>query len=143
MKETTYQELELDMSIRRFVTRKLIGVEQETSIKNSVAKMVEFNISSMVVMSDDEVVGFFTDSDIKARVVAAGVSADSPVKEIMTTDLVTADVNTSVREALNLMASQKIKHILVTESDTIVGLITLRDLEDMERQKLETYISRE
>ncbi|MGC9308016.1 MAG: CBS domain-containing protein [Thermoplasmatota archaeon] len=44
---------------------------------------------------------------------------------------------------LETMSQQKIKHMLVTERGDIVGIITLRDLEDMHRQRLETYISRE
>lgn len=137
------QPIEFDMPVRRFVTKRLIGVDKATSIQEGVAKMVDFNISSLAVLEEEKVVGFFTDADIKERVVAQGRSSDEPVSNIMTTELITADINTTIREILEVMSHHKIKHILITEKEKAVGIITLRDLETMDRQKFETYIARE
>ncbi len=137
------QPVEFDMPVRRFVTKRLIGVEKETSIQEGVAKMVDFNISSLAVLEDEEVVGFVTDADIKERVVAQDRSANEPVSKIMTTELITADINTTIRAVLAIMSRHKIKHILITEKEKTVGIITLRDLETMDRQKFETYIARD
>lgn len=143
MESFSPSESQLDKPIRGYVTKRLIGVNKDTSIKNGVKKMVEFNISSLVVTDNGEVIGFFTDADIKERVVARGISTDLPVSEIMTEDLITVDISTRVRNVLEIMSKSKIKHVLVTEKNKIVGIITFRDLKDMDRQKLETYISRE
>jgi len=140
---TEHPTLEFDSPIRRFVTKRLIGVDKEVSIRDAVSKMVDFNISSMTVLEGEEVIGFFTDADIKERVVARGLSCQEPVNDIMTTDLITADINFSIREVLEIMSKHGIKHILVTEQRKTVGIITLRDLETMDRQKFETYIARE
>ncbi len=133
---------ELNRPIREVVTKRLIGVIIGSSLQEGVAKMVEFTISSLVVTDDGQPVGLITDADVK-RAVADGLPPDTPVDDVMTTGLITVDISTTIREALETMSRQKIKHMLVTEQDDIIGILTLRDLEDMQRQRLETYISRE
>jgi CBS domain-containing protein len=133
---------DLKRPIREVVTKRLIGVSQNASFREGVSKMVEFNISSLVVTNHDRVVGFMTDTDVK-RAVAKGFTPDVKMEQIMTTDLITVDISSSVREVLETMSKNKIKHLLVTEKGKVVGIVTVRDLEHMVRQKLETYISRE
>ncbi|HZX10018.1 MAG TPA: CBS domain-containing protein, partial [Acidobacteriota bacterium] len=129
---------DLKRPIREIVTKRLIGVSQNASFREGVSKMVEFNISSLVVTNHDRVVGFMTDTDVK-RAVAQGLTPDVKMEQIMTTDLITVDISSSVREVLETMSKNKIKHLLVTEKGKVVGIVTLRDLEHMVRQKLETY----
>lgn len=133
----------IDRPVREFVTKRLIGVNKESSIQEAASRMVQFNISAVVIVEDGEVVGILTDADMKKKVVAKGLSPDTPVKKVMTEKLITVDINTVVKEVLEIMSKKKIKHILVTEKDKITGILTFRDLIDMERRKLETYISRE
>jgi signal-transduction protein with cAMP-binding, CBS, and nucleotidyltransferase domain len=133
----------IERPVREFVTKRLIGVNKESSVQEAASRMVQFNISAVVIVEDEEVVGILTDADMKKKVVAKGLSPDAPVKEVMTKKLITVDINTIVKEVLEIMSKKKIKHILITEKGKITGILTFRDLIDMERQKLETYISRE
>ncbi len=142
-RERVQESVMLDVPVRRYVTKKLIGVEKDTSIQKSVARMVDFDISSLTVTEGENVVGFLTDSDIKRRVVAGGVSPSEPIESVITRDLITADINSTVKDVLAVMSEHSIKHVLITEEGEIVGILTLRDIEDVGRQKLETYIARE
>ena len=105
--------------------------------------MNDFNISSLVVMEEGDIVGFFTEGDIRTKVVAQGIKPDIPVKDIMSRDLITVDLGTSVEDAAMKMADHGIKHLLVTEEGEISGILSFRDLIDIERQNIETHISRE
>ncbi len=134
---------DVDMPIRSFITKRLIGVKSESSVQEAAEKMVEFSTGSLVVIEDEDIVGFITDGDIKKKVVAEGLKPDMPVKEIMVKELITADISSTIKDVLELMAEKKIQHVLIEEDDDIVGIVTFRDLIDIERQKLETYISRE
>jgi signal-transduction protein with cAMP-binding, CBS, and nucleotidyltransferase domain len=134
---------DMNVPIRAFVTKRVIGVDSTCSVQEAAKRMVEFNISSITIVENDRVIGFITDNDLKKRVVARGLPPDTSVREIMTSKLITVDISTTVKEALRIMAEQNIKHILVEEEDRIVGIMTFRDLIDMERHTLETYISRE
>ena len=143
MEKDNRELLQIDAPIRRYVTKKVIGIEKNKSIQESVARMVEFDISSITVTDNGRVVGFLTDSDIKKRVVAGGISPAGPIETVMTRELISADINTPVRDVMALMSDHTIKHMLITEKDEVVGLITLRDIEDLSMQRFETYIARE
>lgn len=137
------QFYDMQVPIRAFVTKRLVGVEAARTVEEAARRMAEFNISSIVVMEEDEIVGLLTDTDLKARVVAEGRGPETPVREVMTRELISADIGTPVREVLSLMADKSIKHVLITEEGEFVGMVTFRDLIDIELHTLETHISRE
>mgnify|MGYP006308667093 CR=1 FL=1 len=132
-----------DEPISRYVTKTLIGIDKNESVQKAAQRMVEFEISSLVVLEDSEIVGFFTDGDIKKRVAARGLESDIAVKEVMTTDLNTIDIGASVKDVAKLMTEKKIKYVLIEDKGEIIGIVSFGDLIGMERRKLETYISRE
>ncbi len=134
---------DLNMPIRSMITKRVIGVDKNSSVQESAEKMVEFEVSSLVVVDEGDIVGFLTDGDIKKRVVAKGLSSDIPVKEVMSRNLITADIGTTVRDVLDLMAEQNVKHVMVEEEGDIVGMLTFGDLIHIDKQKVETHISRE
>ncbi len=135
--------METKAPIKVYMTRKLIGVGPDDSVKKACEIMVEFDIGSLVVVEKGSVVGFFTKSDIIRRVVIPGLPNTTPVKEIMTRELITADANTRVKDVLDIMAKKGIKHVLIEENGEIVGIFSLRDLLDASRRKLETAIAAE
>jgi signal-transduction protein with cAMP-binding, CBS, and nucleotidyltransferase domain len=137
------QFYDMQVPIRAFVTKRLVGVEADKTVEEAARRMAEFNISSIVVMEEDEIVGLLTDTDLKARVVAKGLGPETPVREVMTRELIAADIGMPVREVLALMADKSIKHVLIKEEDQFVGMVTFRDLIDIELHTLETHISRE
>lgn len=129
--------------IKVYMTRKLIGVSPEDTVKRACEVMVEFDIGSLVVVEEGRVVGFFTKSDVIRRVVIPGLPNSTPVREIMSGELITVDSNTPLQDVLDLMAKKGIKHMLVEENGRIVGIFTLSDLLTASRRRLETAIAAE
>ena len=129
--------------IKRFATETLVGVDKGTTVQEATQRMVNLDIDSLVVLDDSEIVGFFTDGDIRRKVTAKGLKPDLPVENIMETDLITIDIGATVGEAIDLMSKRNIKHLLTAEKGEIKGIITFGDIIGMERYKIETYISRE
>ena len=129
--------------IRVYMTRKLIGVSPEDMVKRACEVMMEFDISSLVVVEGNDVVGFFTKTDVIRRLVIPGKPNTTPVREIMTRELITVNANTPLREVLDIMSKKGIKHILVEEDGKIVGIFSLSDLLSASRRKLETAIAAE
>lgn len=143
MISNTQPSKNLDIPIRRFVTKRLIAVDQDATIQEAVSRMVDFDISSIGVVDEGDVIGIVTDSDLKKKVLAEGRSSKDSVRKIMTSKPVTTDINATVRDVLELMYKKKVKHIFVTEKTKIMGMTTLSELEDLDIQGLETLISRE
>ena len=135
--------MDVNAPVKVYMTRKLIGVHPDDSVKRACEVMVGFDIGSLVVVEENRVVGFFTKSDIIRRVVIPGLPNDTPVREIMSGELITVDANTPVREVLDLMAKKGIKHMLIEEDGEIVGIFSLSDLLTASRRRLETAIAAE
>ena len=130
--------------IKVYMTKKLIGVKPNNTVQEACKVMVDFDIGSLVVIDEkDNVVGFFTKSDVIRRVIVPGLPYTTPVKEIMTKELITVDTNAPLKEVLKIMAAKRIKHMLVREGEKVVGIFTLSDLLEASRRKLETSIAAE
>ncbi|AIF69135.1 inosine-5`-monophosphate dehydrogenase [Palaeococcus pacificus DY20341] len=130
--------------IKVYMVKKLIAVNPDDSIQEACKVMVDFDIGSLVVVDKNEsVIGFFTKSDIIRRVIVPGLPYETPVKEIMTKELITVSSTTPLKEVLKIMAEHRIKHILVEDNKKIIGIFTLSDLLEASRRKLETAIATE
>lgn len=127
--------------IKVYMTKKLIGVKPDDTIQEACRVMVEFDIGSLVVVDNGNVVGFFTKSDIIRRVIVPGLAYNTPVAEIMSKELITVNMNTPLKKVLEIMAAKRIKHMLIEEEGKVVGIFTLSDLLEASRRKLETAIS--
>ncbi|ASJ15765.1 inosine-5-monophosphate dehydrogenase [Thermococcus chitonophagus] len=136
--------MDMRAPVKVYMTKKLLGVKPDTTVQEASKMMMEFEVGSLVVIDDEgKVVGFFTKSDILRRVIVPGLPYTTPVKEIMTKNLITVDANTPLGEVLKKMAEHRIKHILIEEEGKIVGIFTLSDLLEASRRRLETAISTE
>lgn len=135
--------IDKDLPIRAFITKKLIGTDISSTVQDAAQKMTEFNISSIVILEDEKVVGFFTESDLKRKIVAVGKTPDTPVKNIMISDIITIDISATIKDAMKKMVDNDIKHLLVKEKNEITGILSFTDFLTLERQKLETFIARE
>lgn len=115
--------------IQNVMTKKIISVEDTTSVSDAISVMVENNIGSVVVTKNKEFVGILTERDILKRccpekLCTVGVA----VREIMSAPLITVEANTPIGEAALLMHNKNIRRLLVTEEERIVGIVTQKDV---------------
>lgn len=136
--------MEMRAPIKVYMSRKLIGVKPGDTVKRAGEVMTEFDIGSLVVVDEEGyVVGFLTKGDIIRRLVVPGLPNTTPVREIMTKELVTVSAETPLREVLDIMSKKGIKHILIEEEGRITGIFSITDLLEASRRKLETAIATE
>lgn len=118
-------------SIKQIVqSHELFTVKSGSAIHNVVYYMAEHNIGLVPVLSDDgKLLGVFSERDLVRRVIAKGLDLKSTiVDDIMTKDLVLADANETHQECLKKMKDRGIRHILVIEKDKLLGILSVRDL---------------
>ncbi len=90
--------------------------------------MHEQQTGSLLVMDGDRLVGIITERDV-LKAVGRGIDpAALPIKDAMTTDVITIEPDTRLREAAKLMATKWIRHLPVVESGRVVGIVSQRDL---------------
>lgn len=117
--------------VKRVMARNLVTVDKQTTVQE-VAKIMESKeVGSVLVLDKEsgEIAGIVTERDIVKKVVAKGVDGSSYlVKGIMSSPLLTIDSGKTIFEAGDFMDQKKVRHLAVTESGKVVGVISIRDL---------------
>jgi CBS domain-containing protein len=105
------------------------SVGPKTSIASAAKTMRTARVGSLFVKKGKRLVGVVTDTDIVRRAVATGKPLGKlTVEKIMTTPICTIEGSQSVDDALDLMGDLAVRHLGVTASGEIIGVISVRDL---------------
>ncbi len=104
-------------------------VEAEATVQEAAQYMHGQHVGSLLIKDIDDFVGILTETDITRKCVAGGVNPDeTKVSEIMSSPLLTMDRYLPIEEANEFMRKNKVRHLAVTESDKVVGMLSVRDL---------------
>ena len=117
--------------VKRVMARNLVTVDKQMTVQEVAKVMESKEVGSVLVLDKEggEIVGIVTERDIVKKVVAKGVDGSSyMVKGIMSSPLLTIDSNKTIFEAGDYMDQKKVRHLAVTESGKVVGIISVRDL---------------
>jgi CBS domain-containing protein len=105
------------------------AVPSTYTIANAVDEMNRHRIGSIVVREGDEVVGIFTERDVLRRVVGANVDPKiMRVADVMTKDLITISLETTIEETMVIFAEKRCRHLPVISNGELVGLISIGDI---------------
>ena len=110
------------MSIGDLMTQKLKTIDSSSTAQEASKKMRDKNISSLLVVDNknsNKPIGIVTERDLVRKVcVNDANSSKISIKEIMSSPLVTIDSRSSVEVAADIMAQNKVRHLLVVEENT-------------------------
>jgi CBS domain-containing protein len=117
-------------SVRAIIGDRETVVVDPTATATSAARvMAEHNIGAVPVVDGDRLAGIFTERDVLMRVVASGRNPDeTSVREVMSTDLVVAEVSETYETCLGRMQQARVRHLLVLDQGRLAGILSLRDL---------------
>jgi signal-transduction protein with cAMP-binding, CBS, and nucleotidyltransferase domain len=119
----------LAFDISDVLSKKVVSVDPKTAVGLAVQHMNEKRIGSVLVKgTGGEPVGIFTERDMLNRVLAPNLSLASPIGDVATIPLRTAQVGIDGIEAARIMTSYKIKRLPLMEDQSIIGIVTARDL---------------
>jgi CBS domain-containing protein len=96
------------------------------SLAQAASAMQNARVGSVLVADDPP--GIVTDSDLRRRVLGAGLGPETPVRKVMTRPLKTLDSDAPVFAALRLLLEENIHHLVLMEEGKIVGVISGTDL---------------
>ena len=127
----------------------VISIGPERSVFDAIELMAERGVGSLLVMDGETLFGIVTERDYARKVILKGRKAGTTkVEEIMSTELITATTEQTVRECMTLMTERRIRHLPVVAGDRVIGLISIGDLvqaiisdQQHEIEQLENYIS--
>ena len=114
----------------------LTVLDPSQSVRAAVQRMTERNIGAAAVVDQGKLAGIFSERDLMSRVVAKGLNPDdTEVRTVMTSELVVADPSEKVDAALAKMRSINSRHLPVVEDGKLVGMISIRDLLEVDDQQ--------
>jgi len=105
-----------------------VTVRPSQSLREATDIMRQHDISGVPVVQDTVPVGILTARDIRFE-----KNLDQPVSALMTTELVTVTPGVKTEDARELLHHHRIEKLLVVEGNRLVGLITIKDLLQAER----------
>ena len=111
-------------TLRDFMRKKLITIEESASVQEAANRMKDKNVSSLVVVDEiSRPLGLITERDLVRKVCIHDVSTSKLIiKEIMSSPLITIDSNSSASEAADMMLRNNVRHLLVVDSKSSEGL---------------------
>ena len=110
------------------IAREPVALAPGASIREAAQTMAENRVSSILVVEDKRLCGIVTDRDLRIRVIAAGLSYEQPLSDIMTREPRTVASAAFGFEALLAMARHNVHHLPVMDGERVAGMITTTDL---------------
>ncbi len=111
-------------------SRPAVTVDRTVSVAEAVRTMVAHRIGAVVVTERGRVAGIFSERDLMQRVVLKGLDpVKTPVAKVMTSPVVSADVDGDADEAAQAMVEHHIRHVpVVDKRKRAVGMLSFRDV---------------
>jgi CBS domain-containing protein len=99
-------------------------------------------------MKGEVLAGIVSERDYARKVILLGrSSSDTPVRDIMTTPVLTVSPETSVEQCMQLVTDKRVRHLPVVEAGRVVGMVSIGDLvkaviaaQQQQIEQLESYI---
>jgi CBS domain-containing protein len=127
----------------------VISIAPEASVFDAIKLMADRAVGSLLVMRGEEMIGIVTERDYARKVILLGRSSETTrVEQVMSTEVIAASAQQTVKECMTLMTEKRIRHLPVVTGDRVIGLISIGDLvqaiiSDQQQaiEQLENYIS--
>jgi CBS domain-containing protein len=123
----------MSSSLSAIIRREPVTCSPNDSIKQALQAMQDQGVGAMVAVENRLPKGILTLHDVLSRVVLAGADLDQPVIGIMSTHLTTLPPHAPAHEAALAMAKQGIRHVLVTDHGKLIGVVSEKDLFNLQR----------
>jgi CBS domain-containing protein len=122
--------------------RKVLDIEGSATVLDAVTKMVEGNVGSLLVREGGHLAGIVTERDYLRRVTLEGRDErTTPVREIMTSELIVVRPDTSIEDCMAVMTARRIRHLPVLGDDQeVLGVISIGDVVKFQSQEQSVQI---
>jgi len=117
------------MKAHEIMTKDVLSVEENTSVKEAVEIMAKHNVGALIVQTPKPTFGIFTQGDLLTRVVAEGKNPEKTrVRDVMTESVPCAQSDDSVDDLTRVMYEENVRYLPVMEGRKLVGIISTTDL---------------
>lgn len=123
------------MRVSEAMTRDVRIASPSETIRQAARMMAEIDAGVVPVGENDRLVGMITDRDIAVRAVADGKSPDTPIREVMSSDVCYCFDDQEISDVAANMADVKVRRLPVVNRDKrLVGILSLGDIAQADNQ---------
>ena len=117
------------MKVSEVMTRDVQTIRPDQKVQEAASFMLSADAGSIPVTEGERLIGMITDRDIAVRGIAKGHGPDTPVRELMTNDVVCARLDEDVEEVANKMSEAQVRRLpVIDEQERLCGIVSLGDL---------------
>ncbi|MBT3341321.1 MAG: CBS domain-containing protein [Planctomycetes bacterium] len=123
--------------------KRVVSISDRATVRDACKSMAEANVGACAILDGGRIVGLFTERDVLKRVLLKNLHTDDVlVKDVMTTEIVTAQDEMTAREALHLITTQEIRHLPVLDAEgRLIAVLSIRDLILDQVDEMKDYIA--
>ena len=127
------------MKLREVMSHPVIRIHPDETVAVAARTLTHYNIGILPVCGGDgRLCGLVTDRDLVTRCLAAGRSpANTPVRDVMTAQVISARPDLDASMAASLMGREQIRRLPVVENGRLCGMVSLGDLAVQEESSLD------
>ena len=137
--------------VRQLLDRKgraIFSVEPEAPVLEAIRAMAAHHVGALLVMQAGKLAGIVSERDYARKVILMGrSSADTPVRDIMSSPVLTVSPDDTVQKCMQLMTDRRVRHLPVVDGGTVIGMVSIGDLvkaviaeQQQQIEQLESYI---
>lgn len=105
------------------------SVSPDTIVFKALGIMLDKNVSALLVIENEELIGIFSERDYARKVVLQGKTSKSTrIRDIMGSQIVTVTPESTIDDCMQLMTDKFIRHLPVIEDDKLIGIISIGDV---------------
>lgn len=139
-------------SVRQMLVSKrpeVYSVGPDDAVVEAIKLMALKEVGAVLVMQSGRLVGIVSERDYARKIVLHGrSSSDTPVRDIMTADVITVGLNHDVDSCMKVVTDRRVRHLPVLDAGQVVGVVSIGDLvkakiedQQAELEQLQRYIA--
>lgn len=117
------------IAVREVMSKNPLMLDPNTSVLKAVGEMVNKNVSTIIVVENNESVGIVTEHDIVVKIVANNRDpSKSLLKSIMSFPIIAISEDDMLENGAKLMVKKKIRKLPVIKNGQIIGILSENDI---------------
>jgi CBS domain-containing protein len=104
-------------------------IDPDAFVFDAIKLMAEKGVGALLVLKGEKLFGIVSERDYTRKVILKGKSSQKTlVKDIMTEEVISADVDYDIKKCMVLMTTKGIRHLPIKQEEKLVGIVSLGDL---------------
>ncbi len=110
-------------------SNQIYSITPSAMVYEAIERMAEAEVGALLVMENDELMGVISERDYTRKIILeAKSSRETPVRDIMTSEVITVTCDQTIEGCMKLMSEHHIRHLPVTDNDRVIGILSVMDV---------------